>query len=295
MASIRLGKYFRLNLSGSGINLSGGIKGFRLSVGPRGIKQTVTIPGTGRRSTKTIFLFKKKRKNSKKIAKKHTKEVSTKIEKQEESEDLTLRMVKRGFSLSSKVHKANKQVNEAIKLYEEEAYEASLEALEQASGYLPEDDEIKVYIGVLNYLYIEDYVAALKAFEGLDQTVFDEDMLLAMAECYYEVEKYEQSIKLLESIQLPEGDDDEIDFKILLAKNHLKVENDELAVEILKMVIGRKRKMTEDLLEAHYYLGIGYMHLGNIEKAKAKMVKVYTEDSDYEEIESVMKDLAFME
>lgn len=293
MASIRLGKFLRLNLSSSGVNLSGGIKGFRLSIGPRGIKQTVTVPGTGRRSTKTIFSFKKK----KQIEKKKSIKSKTKIKTVPiiEDEDLTLRMSRRGFSASNKANKARKHVNEAIDFYEEEAYSESLRSLEEASEYLPDDDEIKVYIAVINYLYIEDYQSALEQFERLDKTIFDDDMLLAMADCYYEVKAYEKSIELLEGIKLPKGDDDEMDHKTLLAKNHIAISHYELAVELLKINIGRKRKMTEELIEAHYYLGIAYMHSGNIEKAKKEMVKVYSEDSEYEDIDEVMKDLAFME
>lgn len=52
--SIHLGNGFRLNLSKSGISLSGGVKGARLSVGNKGVKSTLSIPGTGIRKTKTL-------------------------------------------------------------------------------------------------------------------------------------------------------------------------------------------------------------------------------------------------
>lgn len=46
--SIRLGKSgTRINLSGSGVGMSTGVKGMRFGVGPRGTRTTLTVPGTG--------------------------------------------------------------------------------------------------------------------------------------------------------------------------------------------------------------------------------------------------------
>jgi tetratricopeptide (TPR) repeat protein len=45
--SIRLGKHVRLNISRSGIGFSVGVRGFRISTGPRGTRATASLPGTG--------------------------------------------------------------------------------------------------------------------------------------------------------------------------------------------------------------------------------------------------------
>jgi len=46
--SFKLGKHLKLNLSKSGVSLSGGIKGVRMSVDDKGIvRKTVGLPGTG--------------------------------------------------------------------------------------------------------------------------------------------------------------------------------------------------------------------------------------------------------
>lgn len=50
--SIKLGKNLRVNLSKSGVGLSAGVKGARVSVGPKGIRKTASIPGTGISYTK---------------------------------------------------------------------------------------------------------------------------------------------------------------------------------------------------------------------------------------------------
>lgn len=52
--SIRLGKHIRVNISGSGIGMSAGVKGARISTGSRGTRLTTTIPGTGLSRTTTI-------------------------------------------------------------------------------------------------------------------------------------------------------------------------------------------------------------------------------------------------
>jgi hypothetical protein len=45
--SIALGKFFRLNLSKSGVSLGVGPPGLNVNIGPRGVRQTVGLPGTG--------------------------------------------------------------------------------------------------------------------------------------------------------------------------------------------------------------------------------------------------------
>jgi hypothetical protein len=45
--SISFGKFFRLNLSKSGVSLGVGPPGLNMNIGPRGVRQTVGLPGTG--------------------------------------------------------------------------------------------------------------------------------------------------------------------------------------------------------------------------------------------------------
>ena len=46
--SIKLGKYLRLNLNKSGVSLSGGVKGARMSVNSKGVvRNNIGIPGSG--------------------------------------------------------------------------------------------------------------------------------------------------------------------------------------------------------------------------------------------------------
>ncbi len=45
--SLSLGKLFRINFSKGGISVSAGVKGARVSVGKNGVRETVSLPGTG--------------------------------------------------------------------------------------------------------------------------------------------------------------------------------------------------------------------------------------------------------
>ena len=45
--SVSLGGGLRLNLSKSGLGISGGVRGARMGIGPRGARMAVGAPGTG--------------------------------------------------------------------------------------------------------------------------------------------------------------------------------------------------------------------------------------------------------
>ena len=45
--SLSIGKLFRINFSKSGIGVSAGVKGARISIGKKGIRETLSLPGTG--------------------------------------------------------------------------------------------------------------------------------------------------------------------------------------------------------------------------------------------------------
>ncbi len=45
--SLSIGKLFRINFSKSGIGVSAGVKGARISIGKKGLRETLSLPGTG--------------------------------------------------------------------------------------------------------------------------------------------------------------------------------------------------------------------------------------------------------
>ena len=62
--SVNLGGGLRLNFSKSGVGISGGVKGFRVSKGPRGSRLYASIPGTGIYYTKSLGRKKNSNTNS---------------------------------------------------------------------------------------------------------------------------------------------------------------------------------------------------------------------------------------
>lgn len=73
---LSLGKLFRVNITKKGIGISAGVKGVRAGIGPRGIRRTVSLPGTGIYWTKQNSLKKKKQHNSDADSRKLTEEGS---------------------------------------------------------------------------------------------------------------------------------------------------------------------------------------------------------------------------
>lgn len=65
--SIKLGKHTRINLSKSGVGVSTGVKGFRVGVGPKGVRTTTSIPGTGISHTQQHSLKAKPRTKGEKV------------------------------------------------------------------------------------------------------------------------------------------------------------------------------------------------------------------------------------
>lgn len=68
--TIKLGKHLNINLSKSGVGISAGVKGARVGIGPKGVRTTASIPGTGIRYTKQSSLKSspaKRNKTSKKV------------------------------------------------------------------------------------------------------------------------------------------------------------------------------------------------------------------------------------
>ncbi len=305
MGSMKLGKFFRVNASRSGVSVSGGVKGLRLSVGSKGLRTHVTVPGTGYTKTKTLFsfkkLWKKKKAEKKKLDKKDEKLVVNEVigDKEESTstsqaivqDELVLIMARRKpFGRFTDSAKADRMVNQAIEAYNQDRYDQALALLIDAHGLKGDDQEIILYLAVLLYLYKEDYNQALVYFDQLDEVYVNEDMLLAMADCLYETGDYETSMQLLESFKF--DDDEEMERLTLLARNHLEKKNFVVAEEVFKSAVGRKSKLTPYLMDAKYWMGIMYLRLGDYDNAKKHLMPIYLEDSTYEDIALKVEELA---
>ena len=303
MGSRKIGKYIRLNASRSGISVSAGVKGMRVSLGTKGLRTHVTVPGTGYTRTKTLFSFRKMLKKSKKkdtTAKKDkntakVKALQLEVHRPELVEDeLVLAMAKRRpYGSYTQKAKADRLVNKAIEAYNIKKYQAAVDRLREALTFKEDDMEAVLYLAVILYLHLEDYKKALEAFTVLPHEMLNEDMKLAIADCYHETGQVDQSLEILQSFKFE--DDEDMERCTLLARNHMKKGNYELAEMVFKETVGRKRKMTPYLMDAKYWMGVMYLRVGDRENAKKHLTKVYLEDGDYENIAINMEELGLLE
>ena len=293
MGSRKIGKYIRLNASRSGVSASVGVKGMRLSIGSKGIRSHLTVPGTGYTKTNTLFSFKKLLKGKGGKSKGGKSDTAAKG-----ASDMKEDMPEQGFAVADelllqlgrrraagrfgKAGKAARLYNQGVEAYYNKDYDLSAGSFEEALSLLPEDQEILLCLGILNYLYLEDYEKAVRYFDGLDEAVFNEDMKLAIAASLHELRDWDYSIAVLEAFEFP--DDEDMERRIFLARNHMAKGHITIAEEILKQTIGKKRKMTTYLMEAKYRLGSLYLDQGDYLQAKEHLMAVYMADSGYEDI-----------
>lgn len=302
MGSKKIGKYFRINSSRSGVSVSGGISGFRVSLGSKGLRTHVTVPGTGYTKTNTLFSFKKlwnKKKKEKKAANSGIKDQDQGEEVQADlleanlpvGDELMLIMPRRRpFGSFTDKAKADREVNKAIEAYKVEDYGQAVEYLLASHRLYDQDIEVILYLAVITYMHLENYQEALKYFNLLPLQELNEDMKLAMADCMLEVEDYEGSIDLLDTFKFEDLED--MERMTLMARNHMELREYKAAEELLKEAMGRKRKLTPYLMEAKYWTGVLYVRRGDYESAKKYLMPVYKADRNYEEIAALIEEVA---
>lgn len=335
MGSKRLGKYFRFNMSRSGVSLSGGIKGFRLSISPRGIKRSITVPGTGYTSTKTLISFKKRRKKQSDVKRKTKSNTKAKVNSKavdQVDEELVLHMAKRKTGISFGFLGAVVGLLLWILLPKFNVIGLVIflvAILVIILGLVTNRAKAVKYInkGIRDFDR-DKYEQAIKAFvKAHDLIPEDEEIIYYLAVIHYiYVEDHNDALyyfnlldqeSLSEDMKLAIADcyyetedydasiewvesfkfDDEEDMErlTLLAKNHIEKRNFVLAEGTLKSVVGRKKKMTPYLIEAKYWLGVLYLKLGDEAKAKTQLMKVYLEDGDFENIRIHMDELGLLD
>lgn len=77
-----------------------------------------------------------------------------------------------------------------------------------------------------------------------------------------------------------------------LASAFLGLNKPELALEVLEKGPVRSRKsMDEQMKLFRYLLGLTYKQLGETEKALKQFYKIYAEDTDYEDVRDLLKEL----
>jgi len=303
MGSRKIGQYIRINSSRSGISASVGVSGMRVSIGSKGIRTHMTVPGTGYTKTNTLLSFRKllKKKKKGKVESGRGESGKVKGEKTGALETdliagpiqdelvLSLEPRKPGSRFSDQ-GKADRVVNKGIDAFNEEDIEEAIARFEEALTISPEDKEVAMYLAVIYYLHLEDYEKALDYFDQLEEDMYNEDMKLAIADCLFELEDYDYTKTVLESFKF--DDDEDMERMTLLARCHIQEGNLVLAEELLKSAMGRKRKLTPYLMEAKYAMGELCLLKKDYEGAKKYLMPIYMEDSSYEDIGRLVEELA---
>lgn len=330
--SIKLGKGIRLNVSKRGVGISGGMKGFRVGVGPRGVRTTTSIPGTG-----ISYVKEKSFKGNKQNKEKPRIDVQSKasyssylpqeVPKELKSNQYHLQSIL-GFIGIAFIFGSFKSLGFfVIGIF-----------LIYAKGVWRKRTDIvtKNYRDAVNYYKTHKYHQCIEAInQVLTDSRASQDLLLVQAECYLELDQIDKAYEIYQkyfqrvhpaslspldywtpmanaiAIALDKKDDDfalmltevlpedeiqDIDFSLWknFFKGHCFIikEQYDAAVEAFKKAIGRKRRMHEPYIDCHYYMAIAYAKLGKNSLAHQHFQRVYAAKSNYKNISAIIEAIA---
>lgn len=318
--SINLGGGVRVNLSKKGVGMSVGVKGARVGVGPRGVRTTASIAGTG------ISFVKEHRIGASRSIKGSSSKYQGPNPSQDSVSSvfgaqqakgtkwgigvliglilsfsipyvgIPLLLLSIYLAFKSTQAPENKSItnyNLAVKELKKNNTDKAIEFLQQAVQENSENIQAQFALAMLLHDIKNDYqnavVFAEKILSYTDNAMLQEYILgtkFILADSYYELRRYDDAIRLMQSIhdELPE----EIEYErlLLIGRSFFEKGQYEMAVEQFKKGPILKRTMTKYVMEFRYWLGITYIRLGDKRKAKTQLAKVYAEDINYRDIES---------
>lgn len=225
--TIHLGKGFRINISKSGISFSGGVRGFRVLIGPRGIRKTISVPGTGWSSTKTLVTPTRLRqirqslfRRSKDLA---LDPAAVKIKPTwllpsllslligllsfftyQAVGGLLITIGAAGIlrTYTSKQGKGHRAFNQAVKAISYEKYEEALEFLSLARTFLKGDYDTHLLIALILHQRKQAFKEALKHYDICDAIEKNALVCLLRAECYLEMGESQKAYGILITLSL---------------------------------------------------------------------------------------------
>lgn len=106
--------------------------------------------------------------------------------------------------------------------------------------------------------------------------------------CYFNTYDYENCIKYLNNVKYENNDLMKHVRDVLLAKAYCLNEEYKQALKVFNRVITISDEFKGSLIEFNYFLGVTYLKLGETEKAKKELKKVYEEDNDYRDISNLI-------
>jgi TolA-binding protein len=314
--SISLGKGVRLNFSKSGVGVSAGVKGYRVGVGPRGVRKTVSIPGTG--------ISYVEEKSFKSLAR-EGKSANNPREKvpvaNSPGGNIPLRTPKGygwlwgiilGFillfsiplfgvpllliscfyfykALKDPVNQMVNEYNNGVNQLKSGNFNSAEKHFINVLNYNPNDTLTLVFLTFIYYSKGDYQKVVANHHKITEYLPEDPELTYILAQSYFQLRNYDQAIPLLQQINSYDGIKDEVN--ILLGRCFLEKGLLEVAVEQFRKGPVLKRTMTPEVMEAKYWLGVTYYKLGDKKKALTQLQRVYAEDINYRDVAKYIENL----
>ncbi|GEA16296.1 hypothetical protein E308F_25400 [Moorella sp. E308F] len=318
--SIRIAKGVRLNLSKRGVGLSVGGKGFRVGIGPRGAYTSTSIPGTG------LYSINYFGKNKSRDFSKAEQNVSSQPKIEGYNLDIPPELATSTtytslgclwflisviflfiwwplgvLGIIIQIAWASKSANSPTGKAKNHFLQGKIalqkgewqKALEEFLKVLEIKPEIILLYREIAFLYrrLDNPEEAAKYFEKYLASYPDDAVIkLNYASTLGITKQYHKAIEILQS--LPPEMKQELVVINALASAFLGLNKPELALEVLEKGPVRSRKsMDEQMKLFRYLLGITYKELGENNKAIKQFYKIYVEDTEYEDVKALLKEL----
>lgn len=319
--SFKIGKGTRINLSKSGIGVSSGVKGARVSVNQKGVRQTASIPGTGM----SYSTYKSHNSRSRSSATSYSPPSQSDFSDYNRfmpkapyvgifipviflvisimclvlalAMPLSLigtvifgyiafkqyRFFKSNLNKSYKVY--NKGISRFLKNQYGEARELFIKSIEiNDTNPMPNNA-----MAILNYHEGRYGEVQSYAYKAIDSLVTSPELLNHLVGLSaFRNGDYSSTIEALENYI-----EDDNEYKFVVGISYYKIGEPKKASEILKTGPVNKRTYTDEVLGFKYWLGISYLELGEKEKAIRQLKTVYDNDSNFLEVINYAKELNF--
>ncbi|MEI6514126.1 MAG: DUF4236 domain-containing protein [bacterium] len=292
--SISLGKGLRMNLSKSGIGLSGGVKGMRVGVNSKGSYSTLGIPGTG------IYSMTRHGSSAKGAPISSGKGCLTAILVFVgicvfvTAPPLALGMLAIWgiwyYSQSKKPEQqAIKKLDAARKFFNLGDYDAAIPILLEANALDKSNKNVLRMLGgaLHNAGRYQEAISVLLDFLVIEPMDFDTHVVLA--NCFYQTEQYKHAIDVLQ--KLPDAYGATPKVIILLGASFAALKQYDLAINVFKKGPLQKRNLDDDLMELHYSLALIYKESGDRANALKHFKRVYAENVSYKDVAQNVEEL----
>lgn len=301
--SVKVAPGLKVNLSKSGIGVSGGVRGARVGMNSRGTYKSLGIPGTG------LYWMSHGSSSKKKQITKEDVVSDVESRKIKTSESLgvgwaifinlliffvnqivgvvtgILTFVLYKFYITKQPFcEAKKKLKKGKRDFNEKRYNEASSDLETAYNHFTADKAIAL-LASFAYAEIENYDKAIRLSEEYINE-YPEDIGVRVLNAQWSKQQGNKD-KALEDFQslIQEG----VEAPIVLVQTSKLLSDKGLldaAVEVLKKAPLRKKKLDEGLLDVLYELGVLYEKTGDIRKSQKAFERIYANAPSFKDVKS---------